>query len=104
MRGDHGRTEVDIVTSEPADEAVPPDGEDRRSDPVLRRQILELLGLIREFYTTCHMVAVGQLEPSKAKAKARSVEEKLRAMMSETLERLAEGAEMDPPGEPGDDA
>ncbi len=80
------------MTNESAERPLPPNGEERRSDPVLRRQILELLSLIREFYTTCHMVAVGQLEPAKAKAKARAVEEKLRHMMNQTLERLAESS------------
>ena len=90
------------MTNEPAGESGPPFGEDRRNDPVLRRQILELLGLIREFYTTCHMVAVGQLEPSKAKSKARVVEERLRSMMADTLERLEEGVGNGPGGEPQD--
>jgi hypothetical protein len=90
------------VTNEPAERPGPPEGKERRSDPILRRQILDLLSLIREFYTTCHMVAVGQLEPSKAKAKARVVEEKLRSMMAETLERLEEGA--DGPGGQEEDA
>ena len=44
--------------------------------------------LIREFYTTCHMVAVGQLEPSKAKAKAQVVERRLNQMMADMLETI----------------
>lgn len=66
--------------------------EDRRSDLTVREQIQELLKLIREFYTTCHMVAVGQLEPSKAKAKAAVVEGKLNQMMAHMLDQI-EGEE-----------
>jgi len=66
----------------------PPGGEERRSNPGLRDQVQELLKLIREFYTTCHMVAVGQLEASKAKAKAQVVERRLNLMMAEMLDQL----------------
>lgn len=76
------------MTSEAEAAAVPPTGEERRANATLRRQVQDLLALIREFYTTCHMVAVGQLEPSRAKAKARVVEEKLQAMMAEMLAGL----------------
>ena len=65
-----------------------PDGDERRSDGGLREKVQELLKLIREFYTTCHMVAVGQLEPSKAKAKAQVVERRLNLMMAEMLDDL----------------
>ncbi len=73
----------------------PPDGEERRSDTTVRDGILELLKLIREFYTTCHMVAVGQLEPSKAKAKAQVVERRLNTMMAEMLDKLDGSSESD---------
>jgi len=66
----------------------PPEGEERRNNPGLRDQVHELLKLIREFYTTCHMVAVGQLEASKAKAKAQVVERKLNLMMAEMLDAI----------------
>ena len=65
-------------------------GEERRTNTKLREQVQALLTLIREFYTTCHMVAVGQLEPSKAKGKARDVERRLNAMMAEMLEQIEE--------------
>lgn len=73
----------------PSNTPVPPE-EDRRSDFAVRRHIKQLLELIRDFYSTCHMVAVGQLSPAKAKAKARHVEEKLNEMMDDMLERLDE--------------
>jgi len=66
------------------------DGSERRTNDGVREKVAELLKLIREFYTTCHMVAVGQLEPSKAKAKAAVVERRLNQMMAEMLEE-AEG-------------
>lgn len=65
-----------------------PSGNERRADDTIRDQIQELLKLIREFYTTCHMVAVGQLEPAKAKAKAQVVERKLNAMMARMLDKV----------------
>jgi len=76
------------VTSEAEQPSESSEGAERRANATLRRQIQDLLALIREFYTTCHMVAVGQLEPSRAKAKARVVEEKLQAMMAEMLKGL----------------
>ena len=76
------------MTPEAEEVTGPPGGEERRANATLRRQVQDLLALIREFYTTCHMVAVGQLEPSRAKAKAKVVEEKLQAMMADMLEGL----------------
>mgnify|MGYP007073289663 FL=1 len=67
--------------------------EERRSDLAVRRHIKQLLEHIRDFYSTCHMVAVGQLSPAKAKSKAQEVEEKLNEMMQDMLERLGEGSE-----------
>ena len=65
----------------------PPQGtSERRADPGVRQQIQELLRLIREFYTMCHIVAVGELEPAKAKARAQVVESQLNEMMAELLE------------------
>ena len=78
------------MTSDTDSSPGPPSGGERRSNPTLRKQVHELLGLIREFYQTCHMVAVGQLEPARAKAKARSLEEKLQAMMAEMMEGIDE--------------
>ena len=89
------------MTSESDSREGPPGGTERRSNPELRRQVRDLLGLIREFYQTCHMVAVGQLEPSRAKSKARRLEEKLQVMMSEMLARIEE---MDDAGADGEDA
>lgn len=72
-----------------------PDGveQERRTNLRLREQVKSLLGLTREFYTTCHMVAVGQLEPSKAKAKAQTVERQLSEMMARIVESLDDGAD-----------
>lgn len=67
--------------------------QERRSNFELREQVKSLLGLIREFYTTCHMVAVGQLEPSKAKAKAQTVERQLSEMMAKIVDSLDDGTE-----------
>lgn len=83
-----------------AERPGPPSGQERRTDLGVREQIRQLLDLIREFYTTCHMVAVGQLEPSKAKAKAQDVEQKLNAMMSRMLERIEEAERAGADGAP----
>lgn len=69
-------------------ELAPGVSADRRRDPTLRERVEDLLALIREFYTTCHFVAIGQLEPSKAKAKAQEVERKLNAMMVEMIDQV----------------
>jgi hypothetical protein len=65
-----------------------PAAEERRVDTGVRERIRELLKLIREFYAMCHMVAVGQLEPSKAKAMAQAVERRLNSMMAEMLDKV----------------
>ena len=72
--------------------AGPPGGDERREDDGSRGQVQDLLKLIREFYTTCHMVAVGQMEPSKAKAKAQVVERRLNLMMANMLDTSASDA------------
>lgn len=74
-------------------ESQPESQPDRRSDETIRQQVRDLLELIRDFYGTCHMVAVGQLEPSKAKSKAKTVETKLQVMMADMLERVEAAAE-----------
>ena len=67
----------------------PPRGTgERRADVGVRGQIQELLKLIREFYTMCHIVAVGELDPEKAKARAQVVESQLNEMMAELLESV----------------
>lgn len=79
---------TDSVAGPAVETGRPPGGGDRREDMTVRRHIQQLLELIRDFYATCHMVAVGQLSPAKAKSKAREVEEKLNVMMQEMLERV----------------
>ena len=67
----------------------PPRGMDeRRADVDVRGQIQELLKLIREVYTMCHIVSVGELDPEKAKARAQVVEGQLNTMMAELLESV----------------
>jgi hypothetical protein len=81
------------VTSEVKSSPEATGEEDRRADPALRTQVTELLGVIREFHHTCHMVALGQLEASRAKAKARVLEEKIQDLVSEMLEGLEDPGE-----------
>lgn len=72
--------------SHPGAEGRP--SEDRRSDLLVRRHVRQLLELIREFYGTCHMVALGQLSAAKAKSKAQDMERKLQIMMNDMLARI----------------
>jgi hypothetical protein len=66
----------------------PPKGVgERRSDVDVRGQVEELLKLIREFYTMCHVVADGRLEPTRAKARAQVVESQLNEMMAQLLDK-----------------
>jgi hypothetical protein len=73
---------------------------ERREDITVRAHVQELLDVLREFYNTAHMVAVGQLEASKAKAKALVVEDKLNRMMAHLLERVDDQNDPNDPSDP----
>jgi hypothetical protein len=73
---------------EPMEPATPSPQDDRRQDIAVRRHVQQLLELIRDFYSTCHMVAVGQLSAAKAKEKALDVEQKVDDLMGDLLQRL----------------
>ena len=59
--------------------------EERRSDLEVRRQVGTILELIRDLYSTCHMVSVGQLPAARAESKAQEVKEKLDVMTQEMM-------------------
>ena len=59
---------------------------DRGDDGAVRGYIDELLKHFREFYTTCHLMAGGQLEPEEAKDLAAGIERRLNTLLAEITE------------------
>ena len=55
---------------------------DRRSDGEVRDHVDELLKHFREFYTTCHLMATGSLEPAEAKDIAAGIERRLNSLLA----------------------
>ena len=53
------------------------------SDDDTRGHIEELLKLFREFYTTCHLMASGSLEPEAAQDMAGGIERSLNRLLAE---------------------
>ncbi len=56
---------------------------DRRADVVVRGHLEELLKHFRDFYTTCHLMASGKLEPEEAKRLAGGIERRLNELLAE---------------------
>ena len=63
---------------------------DRRDDGAVRGYIDDLLKHFREFYTTCHLMAGGQLEPEEAKDLAAGIERRLNALLVELTDAARE--------------
>lgn len=63
---------------------------DRRDDGAVRGYIDDLLKHFREFYTTCHLMAGGQLEPEEAKDLAAGIERRLNALLAEITDAARE--------------
>jgi len=63
---------------------------DRRDDGAVRGYIDDLLKHFREFYTTCHLMAGGQLEPEEAKDLAAGIEQRLNALLAEITDAARE--------------
>lgn len=59
---------------------------DRRTDTDVRSHIDDLLKHFREFYTTCHLMATGSLEPAEAKDLAAGIERRLNTLLAEVTE------------------
>ena len=57
--------------------------DERRADTDVRGHIDELLKSFREFYTTCHLMATGNLEPDEAKDLAAGIERRLNKLLAE---------------------
>ena len=61
---------------------------DRRGDQDVRAHIEELLKHFREFYTTCHLMATGNLEPAEAKDLAAGIERRLNKLLAEVTDAV----------------
>lgn len=66
---------------------------ERREDPEVRTHIEELLKHFREFYTTCHLMAGGKLEPEEARDLAGGIERRLNELLAEVTEGARASAE-----------
>ncbi len=69
---------------------------DRREDHRAREHIETLLKHFRQFYTTCHLMAAGGLEPEEAKSRAAGIERELNTLLAEVTgvaQRIATSAD-----------
>ncbi len=66
---------------------------DRRHDAEVRRYIDQLLKHFREFYTMCHLMAQGTLDPAEAKDLAAGLERRLNALLAEVTDAARKQAE-----------
>lgn len=67
-------------------QGAPVGAANRRADEEVRAHIDDLLKHFREFYTTCHLMAGGQLEPAEAKDLAAGIERRLNRLLAEITE------------------
>ena len=69
---------------------------DRRVDHKAREYMETLLKHFRQFYTTCHLMAAGKLEPKEAKSRAAEIERELNTLLAEVTDaarQIAAGAQ-----------
>lgn len=66
---------------------------ERRTDADVREHIEELLKHFREFYTTCHLMATGALEPDAAKDMASGIERRLNLLLADVTGAAKAGAD-----------
>ena len=71
------------VPGVPVNEEVLAGTEGGGSDDDVRGHIEELLKLFREFYTTCHLMASGSLEPEAAREMAGGIERSLNTLLAQ---------------------
>ena len=57
--------------------------DERRTDEDVRGHVEELLKHFREFYSTCHLMASGAMEPDAAKDRAGGIERNLNKLLAE---------------------
>ena len=63
----------------------------RRSDSDVRGHVDELLKHFREFYTTCHLMAIGSIEPDEAKSQAAGIERSLNKLLAQVTDAAGDG-------------
>lgn len=59
---------------------------ERREDAEVRRYIDQLLKHFREFYSTCHLMANGLIEPENAERRAGQLEHELNRLLAEVTD------------------
>ena len=64
---------------------------DRRGNAAVQGYIEDLLKHFREFYTTCHLMAGGQLDPAEAKDLAAGIERRLNALLADVTDAARGG-------------
>ena len=70
----------------PQSEAPTVGAANRRADSEVRGHVDELLKHFREFYTTCHLMAVGSIEPDEAKSQAAGIERSLNKLLAQVTD------------------
>ncbi len=65
---------------------------DRREDTEVRAYIEELLQHFREFYSTCHLMASGLIEPEDAERRSGQLEKELNQLLARVMEAAKRGA------------
>ena len=63
----------------------------RRADSDVRGHVDDLLKHFREFYTTCHLMATGSIEPDEAKSQAAGIERSLNKLLAEVTDAARDG-------------
>ena len=66
--------------------------EDRRHDPVIRNYVDELLDLVRQFHTACHLLRSGQITDNRATERTGEIERDLNRMLAGIMKAAKEEA------------
>jgi len=69
---------------------------DRREDMEVRTHIEQLLQHFREFYSTCHLMATGLIQPDEAEKRASELEMRLNRLLARITEEARKGAGVTP--------
>ncbi len=64
---------------------------ERRLDGAARSYIDDLLGHFREFYSTCHLMANGLIEPEDAERRAGALEKELNQLLAKVMDEAKRG-------------
>ncbi len=66
--------------------------EDRRHDPVIRNYVDELLNLVRQFHTACHLLRSGQITYERATERTGEIEGGLNRMLADIMKAAKQEA------------